>query len=788
MKEKKRKKVNEISRETGLTIDEVIKGLQELGVKVKSPTTSVDEEIYLKFKKKLGFETIEGKKEKKAFIRRTKPSTVEEQKPEPAPKTPPVEEVVSQPPPPSEAPEVKKVEEKVEEAEVPPPENIPQPPPPEEILESTTPLPKKKPKLKKPLSLRLEEEYGGPKKKPIPKKEVFKLEDLYTEEERARFQVRKKSSPKRPVQKPIITVPKDEKRVIRFEKSITVAEIAVRMGVKVKEIIEKLKELGISAEKFSELDYETASLIASEYKYTVEREIFDPKIFLEEFSPEDRVEPRPPVVTVMGHVDHGKTTLLDAIRQTNIAASEAGGITQKIGASVVKIPSGTIVFIDTPGHEAFTSMRARGALVTDIVVLVVAGDDGVMPQTEEAINHAKAAGVPIIVAINKIDKNEANPEMVKKQLSERGLIPEEWGGDTIFVNVSALHKKGIKELLESILLLAEMLELKANPSKRGFGIVIESRLEKGRGPVASVIVKNGTLRVGNWVVCGPIWGRIRAMVGHDGKNLSEAKPSYPVEIFGLNGVPSAGDKIYAVESEEIAKKIAEHIAEENKKIKGEIIKPDEVTLEDLFQKISDEKEKSLNIILKAKEQGALEAIEWSIKKIKVESVKINIIHHGIGDITENDVMLASASGGIIIGFNVKVDPMAKEALKRERVQVKIYDIIYKLLDELELVCSGSVETKPQEKEIGRVEVRRIFDIQGIGRVLGCYVLDGKVVRNYAVKVERNGEILGEGRVTSLKRFKEDVKEVQKGLECGMVIEGVSDIAVGDKIRIYEINK
>lgn len=818
---KKKIRVYQITKELKLPFDDVLKHLKEMGITVKTPQNSVEESVYEELKKKLGFKTTEEEKQTvRRFVLRKGKKQVSEKAEVPGEK----KEVPEQEEQKVELSEETKQEEKIEEKREEVTEEIEKEPSeigadetfekekmqvpeevekekeiaeeervaskrPEEVFEERISPERKKRRKRKERAIPPDEKVESESRKYSLKKEIFKIEDLYTEEERAKFQLRRKIPPKRPVQKPVIKEIKEEKRVIRFEQSIGVAELAMRMGVKIREIIGKLNDLGIKADKFTQLDYDTAALIASEYRFTIEREIFDPDKYLKtgEDSPEDLVT-RPPVVTVMGHVDHGKTTLLDALRKTNVAQKEAGGITQKIGASVVKTEKGTITFIDTPGHEAFTTMRARGANVTDIVVLIVAADDGVMPQTEEAINHAKAAGVPIIVAINKIDKPNAKPENVKTQLSNLGLIPEEWGGDTIFVNISALKNIGLNELFDSILVLSEVLELKANPQKRGMGVIIEARLEKGRGPVASIVVREGNFKRGDWVVCETSYGRIRAMLNQEGKNVSKAGPSTPVEIMGLNDIPPVGQTLYAVEDESIAKKIAEHYSAMKTEVKGEVIKPDEVTLESLFQRIGGDKENALNIILKADEVGTLEAVSGSLEKLDVGEVKINIIHKAVGAVTENDIMLASASKGIVIGFNVKIEPGAKQVSKREKIQVRLYDVIYKLIEDIELACKGMLKPEVEEIEIGNVEVRKIFEIDGVGKVLGCYVTDGKVVRNAIAKIKRGDEVIHEGKITSLKRFKNDVKEVQKGYECGLVIEDLLEVMEGDNIRVFQIQE
>jgi translation initiation factor IF-2 len=480
----------------------------------------------------------------------------------------------------------------------------------------------------------------------------------------------------------------------------------------------------------------------------------------------------------MGHVDHGKTSLLDAIRKANVTASEAGGITQHIGAYQVTINGKKIVFLDTPGHEAFTEMRARGAKVTDVAVLVVAADDGVMPQTIEAINHAKAANIPIIVAINKIDKPNANPDRVKQQLSEYGLIPEDWGGDTVCVPVSAINKKGINTLLEMILLVAEMCELKANPKTNAVGTIIEAKLDKGRGPVATVIVQKGTLYIGDAIVAGTAYGRVRAMIDDKGKRLKEAGPSVPVEVLGLSDVPNAGDLLYTVKDEKLARQIAEKRKEKQKE--SELKQANQkVTLDKLFQKIQKGEVKELNIIIKGDVQGSVEALIRALEKLSYDKVKVKVIHGAVGSVTESDVMLASASNAIIIGFNVRPEPNAKKIAEKEKVDIRTYRVIYNVIDDIELAMKGMLEPSFREAVIGRAEVRATFKVPGVGIVAGCYVLEGQITRNSLIRVIRDGIIVYEGKLDSLKRFKDDVKEVNEGYECGIGLEKFNDIKEGD---------
>lgn len=566
--------------------------------------------------------------------------------------------------------------------------------------------------------------------------------------------------------------------------TINVGEFAKMIGKEPGEVIKKLLLLGVIATINQEIDFDVAGLVAAEYGIEVEKKVIineDEFEMIEEHDDPESLVERPPVVTIMGHVDHGKTTLLDSIRHTRVTATEAGGITQHIGAYQVEINDKLITFLDTPGHEAFTAMRARGAKVTDITVLVVAADDGVMPQTVEAINHAKAANVPIIVAVNKIDKPNANPDRVKQELSEYGLIPEEWGGDTIFVPVSALKGEGIRELLEMILLVAEVQELKANPNKRARGTVIEAELDKGKGPVATVLVQSGTLRVGDSVVVGTAYGRIRSMTNDLGKRIKEALPSTPVSITGLDSVPEAGDQFMVFESDSKAKEIASHRALKKRELE---LKKNQVSLDDLFNQIKEGEVKDLNLIIKADVQGSVEALKSSIEKIHVEGVRVRVIHTGVGAINESDVTLASASNAIIIGFNVRPVANAKTMAEQEKVEIRLHSIIYKVIEEIENALKGMLDPVYEEKVIGQLEVRQIFRVSKIGTIAGCYVTEGKVTRDSGVRVIRDGIVIFEGKLDSLKRFKDDAREVAQGYECGLTIKNFNDIKEGDVLEAY----
>lgn len=579
-----------------------------------------------------------------------------------------------------------------------------------------------------------------------------------------------------------------EEKIIEIEDTIIVKDFAEKMEINPTEVITKLISLGVMASLNQSIDFETASIIGEEFGFKVvlpkleEEEDMEDEFDLDyEDDPKD-LKPRPPVVTVMGHVDHGKTSLLDAIRKTNVTKGEAGGITQHIGASIVNVNGKKVVFLDTPGHEAFTSMRARGTQVTDLAVLVVAADDGVMPQTIEAINHAKAANVPIIVAINKIDKPDSNIDRIKQELVEYGLVPEEWGGDTITVPVSALKKEGIDELLEMILLLAEMQELKANPNRNMVGTVVEAQLDKGKGPVATVLVQKGTLKVGDMIVSGSASGRVRAMFDDKGKATKKVGPSTPVMVLGLSEVPNSGDMVYGVDDEKTARAYANRRKE---MIREEQLKSSQkVSLDDLFEKIQLGEIKELNVIIKTDVRGTIDAIKQSLEKLEHEEVRVNVIHGGVGGITESDVMLASASNAIIIGFNVRPTLNALDIAKEEKVDVRTYRVIYEAIDDIKSAIKGMLAPKYVEEIIGRAEVRATFKVPGGGTVAGIYVQQGKVTRNSIIRLLRDDIVVFEGKVSSLKRFKDDVREVLSGYEGGLGLENYNDIKDGDILEAY----
>src|SRR5499426_108897 len=613
------------------------------------------------------------------------------------------------------------------------------------------------------------------------KKRVVKKQDVLEFREKelrsGRIPRKKRALPGKEQRKTEITVPRASKRVIKISEVITVGDLARDMGVKAGEVIKKLMSLGMMATINQVLDADTATLIASEFDHQVENVAFDADSALEV---EHRVEeqetalmPRSPVVTIMGHVDHGKTSLLDAIRSTNVTAQEHGGITQHIGAYHVQVDGRSVTFLDTPGHEAFTAMRARGAQVTDIVVLVVAADDGVMPQTVEAINHARAAEVPIIVAVNKIDKPNADLERVKRELMAYGLVSEELGGETIFVPVSAKTGEGIPHLLEMILLQADVMELRAHSEKLARGTIVEAKLDRGRGPVATVLVQEGTLHVGDAFVCGVFYGKVRAMVDDRGRKVEAAPPSFPPEILGLQGVPQAGDSFVAVTDEAKARQVAEY--RQGKQRETELVKSSKVSLEELYDQIKAGDVRELRVVLKADVQGSVEALTEALGRLSSDEVKLRVIHCSVGGITESDILLAAASNAIVIGFNVRPESKGAALATKEGVDVRLYTIIYEAVADVRAAMEGLLEPTFREQILGRIEVRQIFNISGAGTVAGCYVAEGKVQRGSLVRLLRDQVVVHEGKLVSLKRFKDDVREVAAGYECGLAIEGFQDI-------------
>jgi len=673
--------------------------------------------------------------------------------------------------------------------------------------EAVEPKPKEEIKLPKKGGKVLEEEEGAlpdvGKKKTFGKKRRVIEERLLIEEpeeepvEKGKGQeaplpkvfrpMKKKVVMKATPKKTEVTVPKPIKRIIRISEVITVGDLAKRMGVKGGQLIKKLMDIGVLVNINQVIDADVASLVANEFGYEVEKTSLERQDFLErkEDRPE-QLQSRPPVVTVMGHVDHGKTMLLDAIRKTNVVAGEAGGITQHIGAYDVDLENGHVVFIDTPGHEAFTAMRARGAQVTDVVILVVAADDGVMPQTKEAIDHARAAKVPIVVAINKIDKPTSNPEKVRKELAELGLLPEKWGGTTLFAEVSAKQKTGIKELLELILLQAEVLELKANPDKPARGIIVEAELDKGRGPVATVLVQEGTLKAGDPFIAGSHYGRVRAMMNDKRQKMEEAGPSTPVEVVGFADVPEAGETFIVVHEERMAKQISLYRQE---KIRAkELSKLSKVSLEELYDQIKKGEVKELNVIIKADVQGSIEAMKEALRKLSTEAVKVNILHDAVGGVTETDVNLASASNAIIIGFNVRPVLKAQLLAEQEKVDLRTYSIIYDAISDITKAMEGLLEPTYKEHVLGRAQVIQVFNIRKLGTIAGSMILDGKVVRGSHARLLRDNVVVYDGRISSIKRFKDDVKDCAQGLECGIAIENFNDVKLGDIVESYEVEE
>ena len=621
------------------------------------------------------------------------------------------------------------------------------------------------------------------------RREIFERKDLFGDREgfeaRSRLKAKGKLDKKK-LKQTEITVPKAIKRRIKVPDVISVAELARRMGIKSTELIKKLIEIDIMVTINQTIDFDSASIVASEFEYELEPSSFEEEeIIKEEEKPEDLVL-RPPVVTIMGHVDHGKTSLLDYIRKSKVIDKEAGGITQHIGAYYVHTSHGDLVFLDTPGHEAFTAMRARGAKVTDLIVLVVAADDGVMEQTIEAIDHAKAANIPIVVAVNKIDKANADPEKVRRELSKYGFLSEEWGGDTLFSEISAKTGRGVDELLDSILLQSEILESKANYNKHARGVIIEARLDKNRGPFATVLIRDGTLNQGDFFVCGENYGRVRAMLNDRGQKIKSATPSMPVEIYGISDVPMAGDDFIVTSDEKKAKIISEH--RKTKARLDTVTTRDSVSLDNLFDRIKEGEVKELNIIIRADVQGSAEALIDSLTKLSTEDVKLKVIHGGTGAVTESDVMLASASKAIVICFNVRANPVVRAFAAKENVDLRFYDVIYKVIEDVRSAMAGLLEPVYNENIIGRADIKQIFHVSKVGTVAGCYVTDGKIERGAKVRLLRDDVVIFDGNLSSLKRFKDDVKDVSSGFECGVGLENYNDIKPGDVFEFYTLEE
>jgi translation initiation factor IF-2 len=604
--------------------------------------------------------------------------------------------------------------------------------------------------------------------------------------------LKRKKSGSRSAKKTEVTQPRASKRVIRMKETIVVADLAHQLGAKSVDLIRKLMAMGSMVTQNQAIDFDTAQLLAAEFDFTVDSVAFAEDAVIAQGVAEDvdadaNVSDRPPVVTVMGHVDHGKTSLLDAIRKAKVASGEAGGITQHIGAYSVPVAGkGTVTFLDTPGHAAFTSMRARGAQVTDLVVLVVAADDGVMPQTEEAIRHAQAAKVPIIVAVNKIDKPDANADRVMQELTKFELLPEAWGGETLYVNTSATQGTGIDELLETILLQAEVLELRANPDRPAIGVVVEAQLDRGRGPVATVLVKQGTLKRGDAIVVGCASGKIRAMMDHTGKLLDAAGPSTAVEITGLDAVPDAGDVLNVVESAESARDVAHHRLDQKRS--QEAVGPGNMSLDDLMRRMQGQSGLELKLVLKADVQGSVEAVKGALIKLSTDEVKVNVIYGGVGAISESDIMLAAASGGLVLGFGVRPDTNARIISEREGVEVRTYSIIYEAIDDVRKAMEGLLTPESREKIVGRAEVRDLFKVSKVGTIGGCRVTEGKAARSARVRVLRDSVQVYEGKTSSLRHFKNDVREVETGLECGIGVEGYNDLKAGDVLEFFTIEE
>ena len=630
----------------------------------------------------------------------------------------------------------------------------------------------------------------GQKKKGRRKKAVIEGDALYNTGGRKKKGRKEAKGKKGKFQKTQITTPKAIKRRVKIDEAIELAELAKRMGIKANEMIVKLMAMGVMATVNQTIDYETASLVAAEFDFEVEKASFEEEALLnieEEAEDDANMIGRAPVVTIMGHVDHGKTSLLDVIRKSKITSGEAGGITQHIGAYNVETPNGgRITFLDTPGHAAFTAMRSRGAQVTDIVILVVAADDGVMPQTIEAINHSKDAGVPVVVAVNKMDKAGADPDRIMRELSEFGLLAEDWGGDVIFVKVSAKSGEGIDDLLEMVLLQSEVLELKANPDRNATGYVVESRLDTGRGAVATVLIKQGTLHDSDPIVCGLHSGRVRAMIDDSGERIEEAGPSTPVEIVGLNGVPDAGDEFVAVASDKDAKQIAGHRMQKQRA--KELAKKSRANLEKMFENLGSAEIKELKLIVKADVQGSIEALNDSLKDLAKDEVDVKIVHSGVGTINESDVSLAGVSDAIIVGFNVRPTPQIRKMAKDENVDMRFYDIIYDVINDIKAALDGMMPSTFHEIIIGRADVRDTFVVPKVGTIAGCHIVEGKVIRGKKVRLLRDGVIKCDTELSSLRRFKDDVKEVDQGYECGIGLEKYNDIKVGDAVECYEVEE
>ncbi len=847
------KKVQEVAKELNVTSKEIIEKLAEVGIEVKSYSSSLEEEhlgiIMDIFSQTYGIDFSEAQKEmakkaaakekeepkekapeKKEEPKETKKAEKQEKKEEVKDGTAKKEEVKKPEVKKEKKAEPKKEEIKKEEPkkkETKPKEEVKKSEPQKEkVQKQKKEEPKKaepKPEQKKKPAPAPEPKKKKKEQKPVkveePKAEDFvvkedksvryvdtrtstveietietreRLENMVTDRMRdmrgGRNSKKKKREESKMIQKEQPKKPEPKKevpKVIEIPETITVGDFAKAMGKTAAEVVKKLMMLGVMATVTQNIDFDTATLIADEFGIELKQEVVVTKedmLFAEEEDKPEDLKPRPPVVVVMGHVDHGKTSLLDAIRHTSVISTEAGGITQHIGAYGVRLNDRDITFLDTPGHEAFTTMRARGAQVTDIAILVVAADDGIMPQTIEAINHAKAAGVSIVVAINKIDKEGANVDRVKQMLVEHDLVPEEWGGDTVCVEVSAKKHINIDGLLEMVLLIADMLELKANPNKPAKGTVIEAQIDKGRGPVATVLVQEGTLKVGDIVIAGTAVGHVRAMINDKGRRVKTAGPSTPVEILGLSEAPSGGDHFRVVTDEKLARDVAEARKQEQKETRfNSTVK---VSLDNLFSQIDEGNMKELNVIIKADVQGSVEAVKQSLEKLSNDEVRVRAIHGGVGAVNESDVMLANASNAIIVGFNVRPDAGAAAAAERQEVDIRLYRVIYQAIEEIEAAMKGMLDPEFKEVVIGHAEVRQTFKVSGVGTIAGAYVTDGKIARNAEIRLVRDGIVVHEGKIDSLKRFKDDAKEVSDGFECGIGIEKFNDVKEGDVIECF----
>ena len=806
-----------IAEELGIERTELVEKARAAGFELENPMVRLTEEQAEELRQKLGArspraDVVERRVERSggaAVIRRRRRVVAEPPPPEPEPAPAaeaipePVAEVAAVPAEEAEPAEEAAPQPAAEEAPEPTPEPEPAPEPAPAVA-TGAPQPAPAPRREGEAEQRPQPPGRGRERKRV--REVVNLR----EQEQIARQVTSRVAPRRavtvdprtvssprrrrrdaPTPRPAAAAaPKPTRRVVRVEGSITVAELARQLGAKAAEVQGKLLAQGTLAQINQAIDLETAAKVAKIYGFEVQDVSFKEDAFLApepEAVDESKLVPRPPVITVMGHVDHGKTSLLDAIRKTRVVEGEAGGITQHIGAYQVQVGDHKLTFIDTPGHEAFTEMRARGAQVTDLVVLVVAANDGVMPQTIEAISHARDAGVPIVVAVNKVDLPDANPQLVRQRLMEHGVVTEDFGGDTIAVDVSATQGRGIDQLLEMLALQAEVLELKANPEGRAHGVVLEAELDRGRGPVATVLVRNGTLRRGDVVVSGTAYGRVRAMLDDSGRQVKEAGPSAPVQVVGLSEVPDVGERIDVVESERVAKQIVDSRLEARRKAPAEA-KP-RVSLEELFARVDEDAgPRELKVVLKADVRGSCEALREALLKLSTDKVKVSVIHEGVGAIGESDVMLAKASGAIVIGFGVRPDPAARRSAESQGVDLRTYRVIYEVVDEVKKAMAGLLPPTVKEKVLGQAEVREIFNVPRVGTIAGCMVTEGVVRRGARCRLLREGVVVYDGRIGSLRRFKEDVREVQSGFECGIGIENFNDVKVGDVIEVYDLEE